>query len=275
VVKYTKIFLILIAPILLVPLIPNSNAAVNLQNTDVIGEEESFGGLLFLEFGYYDFTPHGKQVPTINDGFIELFGDTFDLSDAKVKQMGSSFVVTKFTPDYKIKIYAINQDNENYLFKTYLAVDNKLFKRTFHSTVDVIEPPQITKEPEIDLLVTGNYRSHIPLKDGIQFDARLFDVKFNPLKEHNVNFGYLPGVDVTLTVTDSENEVRWQEITTTNKYGYFEIIIPIPTDYRLMGEYNAQLSIQYQGSSLEKNVQLFILEYDADDIFSSLHKDQD
>ena len=262
--KDTKIFLILIAPILLVPLIPNSNAEiVNLQNTEVIGEEESLGGLLFIEFGYYDFTPHGKLVPTINDGFIELFGDTFDLSDAKVKQMGSSFVVTKFTPDYKLKIYAINQGNENYLFKTYFAIDNKVFKLTLTSITDIIEPPQITEKAKVNLLITGSYRSHIPLKDTIYFNTRLFDGDLNRLKEHSANFGYLPGVDVILTVTDSKDEVRWQEITTTNKYGYFEFIIPIIYDFKLMGEYNAQLSIQYQGSNLEKNVPLFILKYDA------------
>jgi len=276
VIKNTKIFLILIATILLVPLITNSNAeTVNLQNTEVIGEEESLGGLLFLEFGYYDFTPHGKLVPTINDGFIELFGDSVDLKNAKIKQMGSSFVVTEYTPDYKLKIYAINQGNENYLFKTYFAIDNKVFKRTFHSVADVIESPQITKMPEPELLITGNYRSQIPLKDTIQFDVRLFDGKLNPLQEHNANFGYIPDTNVILTITDRDNEVKWQEITTTNEYGYFEFIILIGNDFRLMGEYNAQLVVEYRGSTLERNVQLFILEQGADDIFSSIHKSQD
>ena len=263
-VEDTEIFLILIAPILLVPLIPNSDAEiVNLQNTDVIGEEESLGGLLFLEFGYYDFTPHGKLVPTINDGFIELFGDTIDLSDAKVKQMGSSFVVTKFIPDYKLKIYAINQGNENYLFKTYFAIDNKVFKRTFTSITDIIEPPQITEKAKVNLLLTGSYRSLIPLKDSIYFNARLFDGDLNRLKDHNANIGFLPGVDVDLTIIDSDNDIKWQEITATNEFGYFEFLIPISNDFRLMGEYNAQLSVEYQGATLERNVSLFILEQDA------------
>ena len=272
-----KILLIPVFLILLIPLISNSEAVlVNLENTEVFGEDESTGSLIFLEFGYYDFTRAGKLIPTINDGFIELFGDSLDLKNAVVKQMGSSFVVTEYTPDYKLKIYAINQGNENYKFKTYFVVDNKLFKRTFHSitdmmeVTDITESPKITKQPEIELLLTGNYQSHVSLKETIYFAGRLFDGNLNPLQEHTANIGYIPDAKVILTFTDKDNEIRWQEKTTTDELGHFGFQIVIINDFRLVDEYNAQLFIEYQELTLERNYPLYILEQGGDKRFSSL-----
>ena len=270
-----KILLIPIFLVLLITLIPYSDAKlVNLENTVVIGEDESLGGLFFLEFGYYDYTRSGKQIPTINDGFIELLGESLDLRNAKVKQTGSSFVVTEYTPDYKLKIYAINRGDENYEFKTYFAVNNKLFKRTFHTVTDIIESPKITKQPETELLITGNYRSHVPLKDTIYFAGRVFDGNLNPLQEHTSNMGYIPNAKVILTVTDEDNEIKWQETTTTNELGHFGFEIVIINDFRLVDDYNAQLVVEYQDSTLERNYHLFILEQGADKKFSFLNSNR-
>jgi len=262
VVKDTKIFLILIAPILLVSLIPNSDATINLENMSLLSDD----GNLVIDFGkniIEQKTSKIKSIPTLEFGIVQTVSQHYflDFSDnLSVKVYGNSIVVKSF--DQQIFIYAQNIGSNNYLINAY-TVDNGFKKQSFRGTLEPISGPKTLESeiigtlPEMKILVKHTERAH--WQHLYFITARVFDAELNKFNEFDQNWGYIPGINILVEIFNEDDELLTSLSGQTGNTGYFEAEYYIVENLIPRGDYLVNVTADNGLVQLTKSLPLFIL----------------
>ena len=119
------------------------------------------------------------------------------------------------------------------------------------------ETKQITEEPKdeekINMIILGNVSTEVPITDVFRFSLRVFDESLNPLNNFNQRYGVLPGVNMTVKLTNAQGEELWNFEGQTSATGFFEGTRLIPSDNRILGRYFGEITANDGKSTITKN----------------------
>jgi len=119
------------------------------------------------------------------------------------------------------------------------------------------ETKQITEEPKdeekINMIILGNVSTEVPITDVFRFSLRVFDESLNPLNNFNQRYGVLPGVNMTVKLTNEQGEELWNFEGQTSATGFFEGTRLIPSDNRILGRYFGEITANDGKSTITKN----------------------
>jgi len=245
VVKDTKIFIIPIILILLIPLMPNSDAKINLEGMSLLSED----GSLVIDFGENTLEQRLtkiKTIPTLEFGIVQTVSQHYflDFSDnLSVKVYGNSIVVKSF--DQQIFIYAQNIGSNNYLINAY-TIDNGFKKQSFRGTLEPISG--LVKHTE-----------RLYWKESYFISARVFDAELNRFNEFDQNWGYITGIDILVEIFNGQDELLTSLSGQTGKTGYYEAQSFVPDKLNPRGVYTVNVTADNGQVELIKTLPLHIL----------------
>jgi len=260
-----KIFIIPIILVLLVPLIPNSDATINLENMSFLSDD----GNVVIDFGkniIEQKTSKIKITPTLDLGIVQTTNHDFLLDfsdDVFVKVYGNSFVI-KSLEEPSLFIYARNVGDNNYVVKVY-TVDNGFQKQTFTGTLEptpenlneFLEPEPSETLPEMNLLVKHTERLY--WKESYLITVRVFDAELNRFNEFDQNWGYITGIDILVEIFNGQDELLTSLSGQTGKTGYYEAQSFVPDKLNPRGVYTVNVTADNGQVELIKTLPLHIL----------------
>ena len=261
-VKDTKIFIIPIILILLIPLMPNSDAKINLEGMSLLSED----GSLVIDFGENTLEQRLskiKTIPTLEFGIVQTVSQHYflDFSDnLSVKVYGNSIVVKSF--DQQIFIYAQNIGSNNYLINAY-TIDNGFKKQSFRGTLEPISGPETLESeiigtlPEMNLLVKHTERLY--WKESYFISARVFDAELNRFNEFDQNWGYITGIDILVEIFNGDDELLTSLSGQTGNTGYYEAEYYVIDNLNPRGAYTVNVTADNGQVELTKTFPLHIL----------------
>jgi len=263
-VKSTIIFA-LIPLILLIGIIPNSNATINLENMSFLSDD----GNIIIDFGkniIEQKTSKTKVTPTLDLGIVQTTNHDFLLDfsdDVFVKVYGNSFVIKSFE-EPSLFIYARNVGDNDYVVKVY-TVDNGFQKQTFTGTLEptpenlneLLESKTSETLPEMNLLVKHTERLY--WKEAYLITVRVFDAELNRSNEFDQKWGYLTGIDVLLEIFNSQDELLQTLSGQTGITGYYEAQSFVPDNSNPRGVYTVNVTAYNGQVELTKTLPLHIL----------------
>jgi len=187
---------------MLIPIIPFSEAALDLSNKQLISDD----GSIILEFGENTETASllkSKITPNLEFGIIRVPDQEFflDSSDpVSVRIMGSSIVVKSFEPT--VLLYAQNTGS-GYSISVY-TLDGGFKKQTYTASLEsiTIETSTIVESEEkldLELMVFQDERTY--WRENYDVTLKLFDKKINPNPTFDRSLGAVEGADISVTMT--------------------------------------------------------------------------
>ena len=266
---YTKIFLASLALILFVALIPNSDAALNLEDTYL----QSNDGNLVIDFGkniIQQTSSKIKTTPTLDFGIIRTTNHDFilDFSDnVSVNVYGNSFVLKSFANN-PLLIYARNIGGNNFVLNVY-TIDNGFKKQTFVATLglasDIVEDdsskppvPAVTETlPEMKILVKHTERVYWQYSYFIT--ARVFDAEQNQFNNFDQNWGYIGGTDILVEIFNQDGNLLTSMSGKSGNTGYFESQYFIESHLAPRGTYTVKVTADNGQKKVTETLSMFVL----------------
>ncbi len=226
-------------------------AIPNLSNTEIIAESESFEDIvLVLEFGENKIDRNGKWTPQLDSGFLSFGIDIFEIFDARVKQMGNSFVIHSDS----FLIYSHNVGSDNYNINVYLLGTNEFNPIKLSSTE--IESQRGTTQNDtseliqnIPLLLLVEQGRTVTVENTYNITTKVYDATSNSFKDINQKGGEIQGVEINIAITDKNGNAINQFTGLTNEKGLFEASHYLPFN-ALPGLYHVIVEAKY-GSFVE------------------------
>ncbi len=251
--------------VLLVSLIPNSDATINLENMSFLSDD----GNIVIDFGtniIEQKTSKTKITPTLDLGIVQTTNHDFlfDFTDdVFVKVYGNSFVI-KSLEEPPLFIYARNVGDNDYVVKVY-TVDNGFQKQTFTGTLEptqknlneLLEPETSETLPEMNLLV--KHTDRLFWRDSYLITVRVFDAELNRSNEFDQNWGFIPGIDILVEIFNGQDELLQTISGQTGNTGFFESQSFVPDRLNPRGVYTVNVTADNGQVELTKTLPLHIL----------------
>ena len=260
----SKMLIIPIFIVLLIPLIPNSDAEVNLENKSFLSND----GNLAIDFGkniIQQKKSSTKIIPTLDIGIIQTPTRDYLLDftdDVSVKVYGDSFVV-KSLKEPSILIYARNTGGSNYDVNVY-TVDNGLIQHSFTGKLEQISEieqsdPDILQPnlPEMKILTKQTDRTY--WKYSYLLSARVYDAELNKINDFNQNWGYIPGIDMTVEIFNQNNELLKRINGKTDNAGFFEVDYFIEKHLAPKGTYTVKITADNGQTQTSKTLPMIVM----------------
>jgi len=227
--------------VMLIPIIPFSEAALDLSNKQLISDD----GSIILEFGENTETASllkSKITPNLEFGIIRVPDQEFflDSSDpVSVRIMGSSIVVKSFEPT--VLLYAQNTGS-GYSISVY-TLDGGFKKQTYTASLEsiTIETEQI-EETKQDVVMAVSNPS--PTQTGYVYTllVRVYDPMINPAADIQKQEGYLEGIEVNIEILDPNGDIFKTVTGETDNKGYFTFEHKITYNVDRLGKYSITIT---------------------------------
>jgi len=228
--------------IMLIPIIPFSEAALDLGNKQLISDD----GSIILEFGENTETVSflkSKITPNLEFGIIRVSDQEFLLDSddpVSVRILGSSLVVKSFEPT--VLLYARNT-GDGYSISVY-TLDGGFKKQTFTASLEsitVIETEQIEETKRDVVLAVSN-----PLTTQTEYvytlTVRVYDPIINPAADIQKQEGYLEGIEVNIEILDPNGDIFKTVTGETDNKGYFTFEHKIAYNVDRLGKYSITIT---------------------------------
>jgi len=249
--------------VLLVPLIQNSDATINLENMSFLSDD----GNVVIDFGkniIEQKTSKIKITPTLDLGIVQTTNHDFLLDfsdDVFVKVYGNSFVI-KSLEEPSLFIYARNVGDNDYVVNVY-TVDNGFQKQTFTGTLEqrnsneLLESETNETLPEMNLLVKHTERLY--WKESYLITVRVFDAELNRSNVFDQKWGYITGIDILVEIFNGDDELLQSLSGQTGNTGYYEAQSFIIDKLNPRGVYTVNVTADNGQVELTKTLPLHIL----------------
>jgi len=225
--------------------------------------------LLFKQFGA-DILREGR--------FLRLVGFAEDNQGEQIslrffgKQLGKS--TDEFVYELRGKLERSGEEFDlYYITRSGLKVAPQLIQT---QPTESPETKQITEEPKeeekINMIILGNVATEVPITDVFRFSLRVFDESLNPLNNFNQRYGVLPGVNMTVKITNEQGEELWNFEGQTSATGFFEDTRLVPSDNRILGRYFGEITANDGKSTVTKNWIITIQREDSSPRTQSLNQ---
>jgi len=211
--------------------------------------------------------------------FLRLVGFAEDNQGEQIslrffgKQLGKS--TDEFVYELRGKLESQGKEFDlYYITRSGLKVDPQLIQT--QETSESPETKQITEEPKkeekTNMLILGNVSTEVRITDVFRFSLRVFDESLNPLNNFHQRYGVLPGVNMTVKITNEQGEELWSFEGQTSATGFFEDTRLVPTDNRILGRYIGEITANDGESTVTKNWIITIQRQDAPGRTQSLNQ---
>jgi len=227
---------------MLIPIIPFSEAALDLSNKQLISDD----GSIILEFGENTETASllkSKITPNLEFGIIRVPDQEFflDSSDpVSVRIMGSSIVVKSFEPT--VLLYAQNTGS-GYSISVY-TLDGGFKKQTYTASLEsttVIETEQI-EETKRDVVLAISNPLSTETGRVYTLTLRVYDPIINPAADIQKQEGYLEGIEVNIEILDPNGDIFKTVTGETDNKGYFTFEHKITYNVDRLGKYSITIT---------------------------------
>ena len=136
-----------------------------------------------------------------------------------------------------------------------IFINNQFVKLSFEEKPIVVVETQDKKD---DLALAVQYTQRVYSKQFISIDVKVFDKEQNNYGNYNQNYGYIPNTNVTIVITDDDNNEVFSSNGITNDKGLFGINYLIP-DNSKRETLTATINAENKNSSSSKILQVFAL----------------
>jgi len=251
--------------VLLVSLIPNSDAAINLENMSFLSDD----GNIVINFGENIIEQRTSRInitPTLDLGIVQTTNHDFLLDfsdDVSVNVFGNSFVIKSFEEPY-LFIYARNVGDNDYVVRVF-TVDNGFQRQTFTGTLEptrenlneLLESETSETLPEMNLLV--KHTDRLFWRDSYLITVRVFDAELNRSNDFSQNWGFIPGIDILVEIFNGQDELLQTISGQTGNTGFFESQSFVPDRLNPRGVYTVNVTADNGQVELTKTLPLHIL----------------
>jgi len=240
--------------IIFIPLIPFSDATLDLENKILLSDEGTFI-IEFSENTVRQSFSEIKATPNLEFGIIQLFNQEilFDaVDDVNVRILGKSIVIKSFDPT--VVIYARNVGDNNYSINLY-TIDGGFKKQTFTATLEDVFPTlsesqtQQTEEIEdinenIVIAVSDPFTTEV--RRTYILTIRICDDTINPTACIQKQEGYLEGIKINLEILNPDGDVFKSISGETDNKGYFTFEHQVIENIDRLGEYTYTITANNQ-----------------------------
>jgi hypothetical protein len=136
-----------------------------------------------------------------------------------------------------------------------IFINNQFVKLSFEEKPIVVVETQDKKD---DLALAIQYTQRVHSKQFILIDVKVFDKEQNNYGNYNQNYGYVPNTNVTIVITDDDNNEVFSSNGITNDKGLFGINYLIP-DNSKRETLTVTINAENENSSSSKILQVFAL----------------
>ena len=136
-----------------------------------------------------------------------------------------------------------------------IFINNQFVKLSFEEKPIVVVETQDKKD---DLASAVQYTQRVYSKQFIIIDVKVFDKEQNSYGNYNQNYGYVPNTNVTIVITDEDNNEVFSSNGITNDKGLFGTNYLIP-DNSKRETLTVTINAENENSSSSKILQVFAL----------------
>jgi len=261
--------------IIFLPLMPFSDATLDLSNKQLISND----GSIILEFGentVKTFFTNSKITPNLELGIIKLSEQKFlfDSTDlVSVRILGDSIAVKSFEPT--VILYARNTGNNDYSITLY-TLDVGFKKQTFTASLEPKTAEPKTAEPktteskttesktteletteletklieetevkqEVAVAISNPFSTRI--SDVYTLTIRVYDQTINPKADIQKQEGYLEGIEVNIEILAPNGNVFKTISGETDNKGYFIFAHKLTDNIDKVGTYTLTIKVNNQ-----------------------------
>ena len=136
-----------------------------------------------------------------------------------------------------------------------IFINNQFVKLSFEGkSIIVVE----TQDKKDDLTLAVQYTQRAHSKQLIFIDVKVFDKEQNNYGDYNQNYGYIPNTNVTIVITNEDNNEVFSSNGITNDKGLFETNYLIP-DNSKRETLTVTINAENENSTSSKILQAFAL----------------
>jgi len=225
-----------------------SKIKMKINDGTIIFEGKDF---LFKQFGA-DILREGR--------FLRLIGFAEDSQGEQIslrffgKQLGKS--TDEFVYELRGKLERSGEEFDlYYITRSGLEVAPQLIQTQPTESPETKQITEESKEEEKNnMMILGIVSSEVALKEVFRFTLRAYDESLNPLRDFNQRYGVIPGVNMTVKITNQQGEELWNFEGKTSATGFYQDSRMVPQDNRILGRYFVEMTADYEGkSSVTKN----------------------
>lgn len=136
-----------------------------------------------------------------------------------------------------------------------IFINNQFVKLTFEEK-SIISAETQDKNDDLALAIQYTQRAHS--KQTIFIDVKVFDEEQNNFSNYNQNYGYIANTNISISITDEENNQVFSSNGITNDKGLFETNYQIP-DNSKRETLTITINAENENSSSSKILQAFAL----------------
>ena len=232
------------------------NGFADIENKNIIAKTMNEEVILSLLFGENQYSNFDRIIPTLQSGSLVLGDRILEIENARVKNMGDSFVVHSDN----ILIYSKGLGSENYLINCYLIGGSKLEAIKLFSVQQNDFSEEIEdNSPNIDMIVLVQQDTRTFWNDTYDLEIKVFNKSINPHPQFYQSLGAIDQADVTMIIKNSNGAELKQFTGKTNSKGFWNMSYFVPQNIVPGGTYTVELSVDYLGSKNFHSFETFIV----------------
>ena len=223
--------------------------------------------VILLSFGIPISETVTAQIVSINDIDYIQTGGIF--TDEKEFTISNEINTREFSDGSIIRITGYTV--EGYPYITYSKINNQQI--TTHGKIfindkfiplifDQQKTSQMQKiekrEKPNDIVVLMQYTERLYSGQTAKIDVKIFDSNQNKLNDFNQNYGYIPNINIKITVLDKNGKIFSSSDGTTNERGFYNTEFFIPKNLQ-SGVFTVIINVENDNSKSSKTIQIFNL----------------
>jgi len=207
------------------------------------------------------------QIDSINDiEFIQtgkLFTDKkeFTISnEINTREFldGKIVRITGFTVEGYPYITYSKINNQQIITHGKIFTDNKFVSLVFEQQ-NISQTEKIENKEKLDnMFILTQYTERLYSGQTAKIDVKIFDSNQNKLNDFNQNYGYIPNINIKITVLDKNGKIFSSSDGTTNERGFYNTEFFIPKNIQ-SGVFTVIINVENDNSKSSKTIQIFNL----------------
>ena len=209
-----------------------------------------------------------EDIEFIQTGVIYTEEHSFHISnDLSIREFANGNIIRisgQTIEGFPYVVYSIVQENadgkeNNPIIKTrgMIFANGEFTDLIFIQKIDLQEN-NIIENKDDNISILTKYTQRVYSKQIAQIEIKIYDKDQNKLNNFNQNYGQISDANVSVKITNNENEIIHSVNGATNEFGFFEIEMLIP-DNSKRESLTVEIIAENENSKASKILQIFSL----------------
>lgn len=224
-------------------------------------------GVFLVNDSVYAQTNLVEDMEFIQTGIIYTEDHSFHISnDLSIHEFFNGNIIRisgQIIEGFPYIVYSLVHENEDWIDNSVIKTRGMIFVNGEFTDLLFMEKTDLqennsTDDKDDNIVILTKYTQRVYSKQVAQIEIKIYDKEQNKLNNFSQNYGQISDVNVSVKITNDENQTIHFSEGTTNKFGFFETELLIP-DNSKRESLTVEIIAENDNSKASKILQIFSL----------------